>query len=142
MSSTANTDLVKRYLNAFNERDRGTLTELLADDAVEHGVHETLRGPDEIVDFLESHFEVFPDYTGETEALVAEDDHVVVRYSATGTHSEAFHDVAPTGQTVEWSGMAMYHIEDGEIAEVWLEENRLGLLEQLEAVDPPGHLRL
>ena len=142
MSSTANTDLVKRYLNAFNERDRETLTELLADDAVEHGVHETLRGPDEIVDFLESHFEVFPDYTGETEALVAEDDHVVVRYSATGTHSEAFHDVAPTGQTVEWSGMAMYRIEDGEIAEVWLEENRLGLLEQLEAVDPPGHLRL
>jgi hypothetical protein len=38
--------------------------------------------------------------------------------------------------------MAMYRIEDGEIAEVWLEEDRLSLLEQLEAIDPPAHLRL
>jgi len=36
----------------------------------------------------------------------------------------------------------MYRIDDGRIAEIWLEENRLRLLEQLEVVDPPAHLRL
>jgi steroid delta-isomerase-like uncharacterized protein len=142
MSTTDNEQLVRSYLHAFNERDWEALADHLAPDAVEHGVHEELRGPDEIVDFLRSHFEIFPDYAGETEAIVAEGDTVVVRYSATGTHSGEYRDVEPTGHTVEWTGMVMYRVEDGHIAEVWLEEDRLGLLEQLEAVDPPGHLRL
>jgi hypothetical protein len=36
----------------------------------------------------------------------------------------------------------MYRVAEGRIAEIWLEENRLSLLEQLEVVDPPAHLRL
>jgi steroid delta-isomerase-like uncharacterized protein len=135
-------DLVRRYLNAFNDRDHETLAELLADDVVEHGVHDELHGVDEIVDFLQAHFEVFPDYSGTTEAMVADGDTVAVRYRVSGTHSEEYRDVDPTGHTVEWTGMAMYRVEDGRIAEIWLEENRLGLLEQLEAVDPPAHLRI
>jgi steroid delta-isomerase-like uncharacterized protein len=140
--ASTNTELVRRYLRAFNDRDHDTIRSLLADDVVEHGVHDELRGHDEIVDFLESHFEAFPDYGGETEAVVADGDHVVVRYTAGGTHADEYHDVDATGQTVEWTGMAMYRIEDDQIAEVWLEEDRLGLLEQLEEYDPPAHLRI
>ena len=138
----ANTDLVRRYLNAFNERDEETLADLLADDVVEHGIHRTLRGVDDVLEFLESHFDVFPDYAGSTDAMVAEGDTVAVRYTATGTHSGEYRDVAPTRQTVEWTGMAMYRIEDDHIAEIWIEEDRLGLLEQLEVVEPPAHLRI
>ncbi|MFT4923667.1 MAG: steroid delta-isomerase-like uncharacterized protein [Haloarculaceae archaeon] len=134
--------LVRRYLNAFNERDRETMTELLADDVVEHGVHDELHGPDEIQQFLHAHFETFPDYSGRSETVVAEDDVVTVRYTAEGTHTEEYQDVSATGHTVEWTGMAMYRIEDGKIQEIWIEEDRLGLLQQLEGVDPPGHLRI
>ena len=140
--SVDNEDLVRRYLAAFNEREWETLSGLLADDAVEHGVHETLQGPDEIVSFLQRYFETFPDYTGTTESVVTDDGAVVVRYSASGTHSEAYESVEPTGHTVEWTGIAMYRIDDDRIAEVWVEEDRLGVLEQLEMVDPPAHLRL
>jgi hypothetical protein len=38
--------------------------------------------------------------------------------------------------------MAMYRIEDEQIAEIWLEEDRLGLLEQLDVAHPPAHLRI
>ena len=141
-AESEHTDLVRRYLNAFNDRDHETLATLLADDVVEHGIHEELHGVDEIVDFLQAHFEAFPDYSGETEATIAEGDTVAVRYTARGTHTDEYRNVEPTGHTVEWSGMAMYRIEDGRIAEIWLEENRLGLLEQLEAVEPPAHLRI
>jgi len=144
MSTTAesNKEIVREYLQAFNERDEETLKELLADDVVEHGIHEELHGPQEVVDFLDSHFEMFPDYSGSTEVMISEGDTVAVRYDVSGTHSGEYRDIEPTGQTVEWSGIVMYRIEDGKIAEVWLEEDRLGLLEQLEAVDPPAHLRL
>jgi len=137
-----NEELVRRYLKAFNERDRETLSELLADGAVEHGIHEELHGFEEIEGFLDTHFEVFPDYSGTTDVMVASDDTVAVRYTVGGTHTGEYLDVEPTGQEVEWTGMAMYRVEGGEIAEIWIEEDRLGLLEQLEVLDPPAHLRL
>jgi steroid delta-isomerase-like uncharacterized protein len=144
MSTTepSNADTVRQYLHAFNERDLETLDDILADDVVEHGIHETLQGPEEVIEFLESHFQRFPDYSGTTHAMIAEDDTVAVRYSSRGTHKGEYLNVKPTGHEVEWTGMAMYRLEDDEIAEVWVEENRLGLLEQLEAVDPPAHLRI
>ena len=101
-----------------------------------------MRGVADILQFQRSHFDVFPDYAGTTDAVVAQDDLVAVRYTVSGTHSGEYRDVEPTGHTVEWTGMSMYRVEDGEIAEIWLEEDRLGLLERLEVVDPPAHLRL
>ena len=138
----SNKDLVRRYLDAFNNRDEATLAELLSEEVVEHGIHRTLRGVDDVLEFLQSHFDVFPDYAGTTEAMVAEGDAVTVRYSVRGTHSGEYRDVEPTRQTVEWTGMAMYRIDDGRIAEIWVEENRLDLLEQLEVVEPPANLRI
>ena len=143
MSTSADTkELVRRYLNAFNERDEDTLSELLAEDVVEHGAHEELHGYEEILEFLDAHFETFPDYSGTTDAMIAEDDTVAVRYTVRGTHTGEYQDIEPTGHTAKWTGMGTYRIEDGEIAEIWLEEDRLGLLQQLEVVDPPAHLRV
>lgn len=142
MSIEANKDLVRRYLNAFNERDRDTMSELLAEGVIEHGAHEELHGYDEIIEFLDVHFETFPDYSGTTKAMVAEGDTVAVRYTVSGTHTGEYRDVSPTGRTVEWTGIAIYRLEGDEITEIWIEEDRLGLLEQLEVVDPPAHLRM
>lgn len=141
-SAITNRELVQQYLEAFNDNDHERISELLADDVVEHGIHEELHGIDEILEFLQRHFDIFPDYSGQTDAMVAEDDTVVVRYTVKGTHKGEYLDVEPTGQTAEWTGMAMYRIEDGQIAEIWLEEDRLGLLEQLDVTEPPAHLRI
>ena len=144
MSSTeeANKDIVLSYLDAFNDRDEKRLAEHLAADVVEHGAHEELRGPDEILEFLNAHFQTFPDYSGETEAMVAEGDLVTVRYTVSGTHTGEYRDIEPTGHKADWTGIAMYRVDGDEIAEIWIEEDRLGLLEQLEVVDPPAHLRV
>lgn len=135
--------LVRAYLDAFNDRDHGTMGDLLADDVVEHGAHEELHGFDEIVEFLDAYFDTFPDYAGTAEAVIAEDDLVTVRYSVNGTHTGEYRDVEPTGHKANWTGIAMYRIEDDEIAEIWVEEDRLGMLEQLEAVGPQkAHFRI
>ncbi len=142
MSTADNKKLVRRYLAAFNERDRETLRELLAEDVVEHGTHEELNGINEVVSFLDDQFQAFPDYSGTTDAMIAEDDTVAVRYTVRGTHTGRYRDIDPTGHTVEWTGAGFYRIDDGEIAEIWLEADRLGLLDQLEVLDPPAHLRV
>lgn len=144
MTEEANKELVQSYLKAFNDRDGDALSGYLAEDVVQHGIHAELEGYEEIVDLLNDHFAAFPDYSGSTEAIVAEDDLVVVRYQADGTHTGKYRNVDPTGLHAEWTGMAIYRVEDGEIAEVWLEEDRLGLFEQLEMFEAsePAHLRL
>jgi len=142
-TETENKELVRQYLNAFNDRDRDTMAELLTDDVIEHGAHEELDGFEEIVDFLDRYFEVFPDYSGTAEAVLTDDDIVTVRFTAKGTHTGEFKDIEPTGHKTEWSGIAMYRIEDDEIAEIWVEEDRLEILETLDAVDPAhAHLRI
>ena len=142
MSATqeSNKDIVRQYLAAFNDRDKEGLSGLLADDVVEHGIHEKLDGDEESLEFLDRHFDIFPDYSGTTETVVAEGDTVTVQYTVSGTHSGEYMDVQPTGNAAEWTGMAMYRIEDDEITEVRTEADRPGLLEQLEAVDPSAHL--
>jgi len=142
MTENENKDLVRDYLRAFNEQDRDRLSELLAEGVVEYGSHEERREFEEIMEYLDALFETFPDYSGTTDEMVAEDDLVVVRYTARGTHEGEYQDVEPTGNNVEWTGMGMYRIDDDQIAEIWLEEDRAGLLEQLEIASPPAHLRI
>lgn len=135
-------ELVREYLNAFNERDREAMADLLAEDVVEHGRGRPLHGVDEILDVLDAHFEAFPDYTGTTEEMIAEDETVAIRYTVSGTHTGEFHGVEPTGHKTEWSGMAFYRIADGNIAEIWIREDHLGLLDQLDVVEQPAYLRV
>ena len=140
----SNKALVREYLKAFNDRDQDTLSSSLAPDAVEHGIHEIHEGEEAIVQLLDAHFTAFPDYRGRTHAIIEEGDTVAVRYSAEGTHTGEYEDIDPTGLAATWTGMAMYRVEDDQIAEIWIEEDRLGLLEQLEFVkeSEPAHLRL
>jgi len=144
MTGTAerNKELVRRYLDAFNDKDREALSDVVADDVVEHGTHWEVEGFEEFMAYVEENVDTFADYTGSTEAMVAEDDTVAVRYSVSGTHEGKYLGIKPTGRDVEWTGIAMYRVDDGEIAEIWIESDELGLLEQLGLVEPPAHLRL
>lgn len=42
---------------------------------------------------------------------------------------------APTGKTITMTGIEMFRIENGKIAELWGEANLLGLMQQLGAKD-------
>ncbi len=53
------------------------------------------------------------------EDMVAEGDRVVVRYSLYGTHTGDFYGAAPTGKAVHVSGIEIFRIEDGMLAEFW-----------------------
>ena len=72
----------------------------------------------------------FPDTRHTIEDLIAEGDRVVARIRAEGTHTGDFFGHAPTGKVVSLTGIAIYRIVDGKLAERWAEQG-LGILEQL-----------
>lgn len=80
----------------------------------------------------------FPDVVSTIEDLVAEGDRVAARWRARATHLGQYAGIPPTGKEVEFTGISMYRIEEGEIAESWTVEDDLGLMRQIGAVPETG----
>lgn len=80
----------------------------------------------------------FPDVVSTIEDLAAEGDRVAARWSARATHLGQYAGIPPTGKEVEFTGISMYRIEEGEIAESWTVEDDLGLMRQIGAVPETG----
>lgn len=135
-----NKRLVRRVEDMVNGQDQDVLRDVFAEDLVVHfhGGREELRGRDEYEAHMSDVYEAFPDLSITIEEVIAEDDTVAARYTGRGTHEGEYEGVAPTGESVNLSGMRMVRVEDGEIAEVWGQRDDLGLLAQLGVVEPPG----
>ena len=129
MSSEENKALVRReqeeLWNATGNLDAAQ--ELFVADHVE-------AARQEAADFREG----FPDVVSTIEDLIAEGDKVVARWRARATHQGEYRGIPPTGKEVEFTGISVYRIEAGKIAESWNEEDELGLMRQIGAVPEPG----
>ena len=80
----------------------------------------------------------FPDVVSVIENLIAEGDMVAARWSSRATHLGEYAGVSPTGNEVEFTGISVYRIAGGRIAESWTVEDELGLMRQIGAVPEPG----
>jgi steroid delta-isomerase-like uncharacterized protein len=78
--------------------------------------------------------QAFPNLTISISEQIAEDDRVVTRWEASGTHENEFFGVAPTGKQVTVTGITMDRYADGQLIENWTNWDTLGLLMQLGAV--------
>jgi ketosteroid isomerase-like protein len=81
--------------------------------------------------FYEQHKLVWGGWHVEIEEMIAEGDRVVVRWSSRGTHVGEVHGLAPTGRHVTNSGINIFRVAGGKIAEVWDIFDRLWLWQQL-----------
>lgn len=83
-------------------------------------------------------FDAFSDLTVDVlePGLIAEDDHVVMRLRVSGVHDSApFAGQPPSGKRVTWESIRIMRLENGLIAETWAMQDRLGLMEQLGAIE-------
>jgi predicted ester cyclase len=89
--------------------------------------------------WLEEGWRAFPDLTIVDYHTVAQGDIVAARWTARGTSLGNFLMLASTGETVEFTGVSMYRIEDNKIAEIWETRNTLGIMLQLKPDLAAGH---
>jgi predicted ester cyclase len=69
--------------------------------------------------------------------MVADDDHVCIAYTLTGTHQGQFHGIPPTGKKIEVRGMQIGRFDNGQLVERWGASDELGILNQLGAQVSP-----
>lgn len=72
------------------------------------------------------------------EDLFGEGDRVVVRGRVTARHTGEMLGVPATNRDISVTETIVYRLQNGAIAETWAAVDRLGLLEQIGAVDPPA----
>jgi predicted ester cyclase len=129
MSVEENKVLVRRAQGVLwnHTGDLDAVAELFAPDRVEDAKREAAnvrRG--------------FPDLESTIEDLIAERDKVVAHWRAQATHRGEYMGIPPTGNRVNFTGISIYRIEGGKIAESWGVSDLLGMMQQLGAVGGPG----
>jgi len=80
----------------------------------------------------------FPDLALEVHDIFGAEDKVVTRFTMRGTHRGAFLGIAPTDRRVQFDGIAIDVMRGGLRIDGWAQLDRLALLVQLGAVDPPS----
>jgi steroid delta-isomerase-like uncharacterized protein len=134
-ATSAGEEIVRRWVDVWNERDLDAVDDLLAPEFVRHDPNSPeVRGPAAERQFIELYLTAFPDLQFTIEELVSNGDTVAVRLTAVGTQRGELLGLPPTGKTVRIAVMEMYRIADGRIAEQWVVMDALGLLKQLGAL--------
>jgi steroid delta-isomerase-like uncharacterized protein len=127
--------VVRRWFQeVWNEGRSATIDELLAPDAIAHGLGEhgrDARGPEEFRPFFDVLRRAFPDFHITVEDTVVQGDHAAARWTARGTHTGVFGELPPSGRQFAVTGMSFVRIRDGRIAEGWNSWDLHGLLQQI-----------
>jgi steroid delta-isomerase-like uncharacterized protein len=129
------------FEEVWNGGNLNALDELATPDSVlydrDMGEHRGIAAGRE---FISTYRKAFPDLRFTIEEQIAEDDKVVTRWKARGTHRGELMGIPPTEKSVTVSGITIDRIADGKISETIGSWDALGLMQQLGvlAAQPPG----
>jgi steroid delta-isomerase-like uncharacterized protein len=110
--------------------------EIIAPNYVRHDPGDPFpaRGPEDVKRIVTMLRTMLPDLRLSIDAVIAEGDMVVSRYTATATDTRGYMGKPPTGKAIRTSAIQIFRFADGKIVESWAVRDDLGTLRQL------GHL--
>jgi len=133
-----NKALVRNVLELIDARKLDEAFELYAFDYVYHGPDgEIINGREGIRGLWEVFLTGFPDLRTTVEDLITEGDKLVMRWRIEGTHTGEFLGVAPTGAAINLRVTEIFRIADGQLVEAWDQYDRLGMMQQIGAIQMP-----
>jgi steroid delta-isomerase-like uncharacterized protein len=141
MPAEENKAAERRFIEEmWNQHNLGAMDEHVATEVVEHNPAGPSQGPgrESYRQSIAMLLSAFPDVQITIEDLIAEGDMVVERWTGKGTHRGEFMGIPPTNKRVMVEGIDIYRYAGGKRVETWRQWDRLGLLQQLGVVPPPG----
>jgi predicted ester cyclase len=91
------------------------------------------RTPEQYAEHVREMIEAFGAFEFRVDELIVDGDRAYARWTQHGHHLAEIDGYAPTGQPVTEVASAVYRVENGLIAEYWIQIDRAGLTAQLEA---------
>ena len=129
-----NKAIVRRwYEEMWNKGNLELIDELIASDVTGHSPIQNVDGVEASKRYVTMSRAAFLDLHFTIEEMIAEGDKVVAVRTLAGTHRGEYLGVAPTGNHVNITGINVFRIADGRIAETSTFVDTLDLMEQLGA---------
>jgi steroid delta-isomerase-like uncharacterized protein len=139
MSTEENKTIVRRFFEEGPSRgNMSAANELLASNFDLHTPLPSAPGIQGINDVITTCRAAFEHLNVTVEDMVAEGNKVTARFTARGIHKGQFMGLPPTGKPITMTGIEIFRIDNGKIAELWGEANLLGLMQQLGIVPAFG----
>ncbi len=125
---------------------RGNLAvadEIIAADYVRHDPGDPFpaRGPEDVKRIVMMLRTMLPDFHIEVDAMIAEGDYVVSRYTATATDTAGYMGRPATGKSIRTAAIQIFRFSNGKIVESWAARDDLGTLIQLGHIPAPNAKR-
>lgn len=118
--------------DVWNARDVAAVERYYAPDFKNHNAGPgTDGGREGVRRAVQLSLAAFPDLWIDVDDVVVDGDLVVTRWTMRGTHTGPLWGVPPTGRAVSVTGITMNRIVNGMYAEEWVNQDTLGLLQQL-----------
>ena len=138
MSYEENATIVRGFFAALDNQDLGTVGDLLASDYRLHfdGNPEMDRAAG--IGFFGAFLAAFPDIRHQVQDQLSAGDRVATRIMVRGTHQNEMMGIPATGNEIAISAINIVRVDEGKIAEHWVNSDALGMLVQLGVVPPPG----
>jgi steroid delta-isomerase-like uncharacterized protein len=132
MSTDEGRETALAFIDAVNRHELQGVADCLAPEMITHDKLGLGEGREAFLDLYRMHFQAFPDVHVELLHLLADDDMVVMRYRATGTHGGDFLGLPPSGKRFDVEGADFARVDrGGKFAEYWDYTDNLTMLQQL-----------
>jgi steroid delta-isomerase-like uncharacterized protein len=138
MSLQENKAVVRRFFAALDDRDLDAVVALLAPDYRLHFDRNPEMDREAGIGFFATFLAAFPDISHQVRDQIAEGDRVATRIMVRGTHQQEMMGIPATGNEMSISAANVVRIDQGKIAEHWVNSDGIGMLVQLGAIPPPG----
>jgi len=73
----------------------------------------------------------YPDYNRIVDEIIVKNDKIVIRWKMTGTNTGPRGEMSSTGEKVQLSGVSIFRVVNGKIAEEWVFYNQEAISRQL-----------
>lgn len=126
-----NVHLIQRLNDVVNSRQYDEMNELFATSFEDRNPAWSVKDINELKQIIASAHQALDMHSNHDQIYPAEGNKVVIHITFTGRHIGTFMGMPPTGKPVMWTSIEVYRIEDGKIAERWVQADTTGLMRQL-----------
>ncbi len=141
MSTEENKAIVRRMTEeVYNQGTIERIDHFFAASYVHHDpASPHVRDRDGLKEVLRAFRAGCPDLHITIDELLAEGDTVTKRWTYHATHTGDLSGMLPTGKHITMSGLELFRLANGKIADCWLGYDNLSLMQQLGVIPAPEH---
>lgn len=134
MSTRKNKELVRKHFEeVYNEGNLEFADECCLPSFVLHDpmIPDLPGGPAAVKELARFYGDAFPDLRFTLHEVIGEDEFVMARWTASGTHRGKFLGIAPTEKYASVNGLTLYRFKDDLMMEAWVQWDVLAMLKAM-----------